>query len=113
MNRQLFKSWAENQLHEVDGKIVMIMITVHIIEWLITNCQLPTHQKSKLQEWATNQNIIVQIKRSGDTFVVFRPEPEGPSRTARVSILACRVTILVCRIKLIHCPCGAPKEVVT
>jgi hypothetical protein len=25
MNRQLFKSWAENQLHEVDGKIVMIM----------------------------------------------------------------------------------------
>jgi hypothetical protein len=108
MNRQLFKSWAENQLHEVDGKIVMIMDNGPY------HCKLPTSNASK-----------IKIARVGNKSEYYRANQEKwcrfhcfPARARGsepngVSILACRVTILACRIKLIHCPCGAPKEVVT
>jgi hypothetical protein len=47
MNRQLFKSWAENQLHEVDGKIVMIMDNGPY-HWVVDN-KLPTSNASKMK----------------------------------------------------------------
>jgi hypothetical protein len=61
MNGDLFKNWVENQLipalRELSGKTVIIMDNAPYRSVVLNKLPTSNVSKSKLQEWASSQNI--------------------------------------------------------